>query len=66
MAWLIHCVRMIMGLARLRGYHCYAVVSRFDGGRTVVTGFESEAEAVLAMHADWHHGANDTWVWARG
>lgn len=65
MNWLLHRIRIIIGLARLRGHETSAVVSRFGDGRTVVTGYGSEEEAVLAMHRDWQRGAFDTWVWSR-
>ena len=65
MAGLLHRLRTFFGLAMLRACETSAVVSRFPDGRTVVTGFGNEAEAVRGMHADWHRGASDTWVWSR-
>ena len=60
-----HRIKIFIGLLLLPRCQTAAVVSRFPGGRTEVTGFESEADAIAAMRRDFLGGAEDTWVWSR-
>lgn len=66
MIWILHRLKTIMALARLKAWQTSAVVSLFPDGRTVVTGYENERTAIAAMRRDWDRGADDTWVWSRG